>query len=981
MRSMSLGDRVRAIFGAPSARFSQPYQPINTLIEGLMRGVGRVNRQSALEVPAVLRGRNMICAISTLPLQLIDAGNRVQDHPLFRQINPDVPNVVTMAQTVEDLLFEAVAWWRVTAFSSDGYPASAVRYAPGQVSMSPPVGYDSGYLPSGLPTEGVVWLAGEPVPTSEIIRFDSPNPALLVSGNRAVSRAIALDAAAHLYATNPQARGFFAPADPNVDPADDEDIQQALAAWAQHRREGVDGYVPAALKYNVVQNPTPVELQLDSMQRRADLSIANAMGLDPEDLGVSTTSRVYQNATDRRQDRINDTLSPYMRAITDRLSMPDVTKRGYTARFDLDDFLRADPATRAQVQQMYRDMEVIDSQDIQREEGIPRRVIQAPAPLRPAVPPTQISAIPQGAAQMSLTAATFAREDGLTFDSELDATFAVDTEARTITGLAVPWGKVAKSGGRRYRFARGSVKFSAVNRVKLLRDHVNSSAIGKAISLTETDDGLVATFRVSPGRAGDEALALAADEVLDGLSIGVDFRDSDLTPDPQNPGAYLVSQAALREVSLTAVPAFDDSRLTSVKAAREETGMPEETTEETPATAPVTFSADLAAQFAAFLESQRGEPEERPTVNPIRPVATVTHEPVPYRFDRGGNFVAGTHNFSADLLDMARANDRFGNGTDAGKRVMDMIRADFATVITTDVDETNPSIQRPDLFVDKRDYQYPLWDIVNKGAPPNGVQPFVFPKYNSSGTLVAAHVEGTEPTAGGYTTTNQTVTPTALSGKASLTREVWDMGGNPAVSTLIRNQMRRDWFEGLELAAGTFLNTLTAAADISLNTGATGGAAPTSAQLLANWDSAVADLMYTRAGQTLTAFALEPFLYKAFVNALDGNGRPLFPILNPQNANGSVAPRFRTLDLAGITGVPAWGLGAGTGGSVNNSWLFDPLTVWGFATAPQYFEFPGTASGGGYAPTAMVDIAIWGYKAFANSDINGVRQVTYDTTT
>jgi len=1003
---MAFGDRVRAVFGMRprtfdeprTARFTEPYQPINTLIEGLMAGLGRCGREEALGVPAVLRGRNMICSISTLPLQAVDADNRVQDHPLLRQIDDDVPNVVTLAQLVEDLFFEAQAWLRITGFGWDGYPVSAVRYAPGQVSMNPPVGYDHGYLPSGLPTTGVVWMAGEPVPWSDVIRFDSPNPAVLVAGQGAIKRAIALDQAATLYASNPQARGYFSPADPNADPGTDDDIRAALDAWALARRERVDGYVPASMTYNTVQNPTPVELQLVQMQQRADLALANMLGIDPEDLGINTTSRVYQNAIDRRKDRVNDVLAPYMRAITDRLGMPDVTKRGVTVRFVLDDYLKADPLTRAQVQETYSRMGVTDAAEIRENEGLPPRVIHTPAaaPSAASLPPRRVPSTtgePVGQLQAADPAPiTFARENGLEFDYEPDASFAVDQQARTITGLAVPWGKVAKSGGRRYRFARGSVKWGHVNRVKLLRDHVNSSAIGKAVRLEETDDGLVATFHVSAGRSGDEALALAADEVLDGLSIGVDFRDADVQPDPQNPGAYLVTQAALREVSLTAVPAFDDSRLTSVKASRDGGNMPCATcgqvhaegvttcqTNPEPTAAAVTFSAD---QFSQLL-SRLNPAEPRPTVNPTRTaVATVTSEPVPYRFDRAGNFAGGgDHEFTADVRDLLKAGDKGGTATDAGRRAMDFIRADFATVVTTDVDETNPAIQRPDLFVDKRDYQYPLWNIVNKGAPPNGVQPFVFPKYNTSGTLVAAHTEGTEPTAGGYTTTSQTVTPSALSGKASITREVFDMGGNPAVSQLIRNQMRRDWFEGLELAAGTFLNTLTAAADISLNTGATGGAAPTSAQLLANWDSAVADLMFTRAGQTLTALALEPYLYKAFVNALDGNGRPLFPILNPQNANGSVAPRFRTIDVGGITGVPAWGLGAGTGGSVNNSWLFDPATVWGFATAPQYFDFPGTASGGGYAPVAMVDIAVWGYKAFANSDINGVRQVTYDTTT
>ena len=46
---------------------------------------------------------------------------------------------------------------------------------------------------------------------------------------------------------------------------------------------------------------------------------------------------------------------------------------------------------------------------------------------------------------------------------------------------------------------------------------------------------------------------------------------------------------------------------------------------------------------------------------------------------------------------------------------------------------------------------------------------------------------------------------------------------------------------------------------------------------------------------------------------------------------------------------------------------------------PQRLEFPGATQAGAYAPVAFVDLGIWGYKAFANSDIAGVRQVIYDS--
>jgi hypothetical protein len=191
------------------------------------------------------------------------------------------------------------------------------------------------------------------------------------------------------------------------------------------------------------------------------------------------------------------------------------------------------------------------------------------------------------------------------------------------------------------------------------------------------------------------------------------------------------------------------------------------------------------------------------------------------------------------------------------------------------------------------------------------------------------------------------------------------------VSTLIFNQMVRGWREGLESATATFLNTLTAATDITLAAG-TGNDV-----LAAAWDAAVADLQFIR-GYDFEAFAMEKELYKKFVAAVDLDGRKLFPQINPTNANGTSSRRFTQLDLAGVTGVPSWAL-ASTAGSPNNSWLFDPMTVHGWASTPQRLEFPGTSAAAAYAPVAMVDLAIWGYKAFANTDIGGVRQVIYDT--
>lgn len=380
---MGFGGWLKGLFGVrPDPVVRRRFSQIPQLVSWRESKLAGIDRKTALSIPAVLKGRNLICSIATLPLVAKDGANREVPLPLLTQFNPNVPNVVVKSQVLEDLLFDAVSWWRVTGFDEYGRPSQVARYAPGDVSLDPPEGYRKGYLPSDLPTEGVVWMEGHPVPYDQVIRFDSPNPGLLDVGYRTIARSIALDDVADLLANNPKMRGYFSPAD-GADPVGDDDIEGMLTEWQTSRSKRIDGYVPAALKYNPIQDPTPSELQLIEMQRRNDLNLANMIGVDPEDLGVSTTSRTYQNAVDRRQDRVNTVFAPYMDAIADRLNMPDVTRPGLTVGFKLDEYLRADPKTRAEVHGIYHGLGATDAEEIREQEGLPPKTIEQPrAPLQ-----------------------------------------------------------------------------------------------------------------------------------------------------------------------------------------------------------------------------------------------------------------------------------------------------------------------------------------------------------------------------------------------------------------------------------------------------------------------------------------------------------------------------------------------------------------------------------------------------------------------
>ncbi|MCT2277998.1 phage portal protein [Micromonospora chalcea] len=542
---------------------------------------GRVTREYALSVPSVLRARNIIVGtIASLPIRVVDGEYNAVRSPLLEQIDPDVANPVTIASLVEDLLFDAIGWLQVLARDFTGYPVWARRVDPMVVSAQPPPGWTLADLPSGFVPGSTLWVAGEPVQARDMLRFDSPNPPLLTTAARAIRRAAKYEAAAEMYADSPAMRGWFTPRD-GADP-EQSDIDAALADWQMRRRQNADGYVPAALEWHQANLPNPADLQLATLTDKATIGVANAFGVDAEDLQVSTTSRTYNNAVDRRQDKINDTYGPLVAAMAARLSMWDVTRRGQRVVFDWDRFLEPNPTDRAQIAETYIRARVITPDEARYDDArAPLTAAQRaelnpapPAPQRAVEEDMQMATVTSITARASRAAATFAADPGLVFDpSPVAGAFQVDMERRTITGLVVPWGEIGRSDGKKWRFLPGSLQFDAdqVNRIKLLVDHDNSQPVGRLERTWSDNVGQWGVFRVARGPAGDRALAEAADGARDGLSVGIGFAGADAgfsaTDDPVYPGVVLVTAAPWRETSLVALPAFASARTTAVRMA------------------------------------------------------------------------------------------------------------------------------------------------------------------------------------------------------------------------------------------------------------------------------------------------------------------------------------------------------------------------------------------------------------------------------
>jgi hypothetical protein len=1034
----------------PVAVFDSAPRPIDQVFAEMNAAApGRVGRAEALSVAAVQRGRNGLCSIATLPLRQYRDLDIVRS-PFLEQIDPDVANVVTLAQTIEDLAFEAISWWMITAQDFAGYPLAARHLDVATVSLDPPKGQPNPF-PSGVDGRGVkiVWVAGVGTPADKLIRFDSPNPGLLSANARAIRRALLLDKLASTYADNPAPKDYFTDSDdPSVDPMDDDEIPGFLAEWQARRKRRSTAWIPGNVKRVDVNSPSPAEIQLVELQRQVTLEIANGLGVDPEDLGVSTTSRTYFNAADRRMSKINETYAPYMSAITQRLSMGDVTRRGYDVRFDLTDYLKPDPVAQVAYWKGLEEMGVTDADEIRGKVGL-----SGPAP-KPKAAPVAPPPAEQDPADDQPEQVDAARPAAMTFADQSPAmTFAgfefaggaeppkVDVERRTITGLAVPYNKVARKYGLKFRFLPRSLEYTDVSRIKHLKDHV--TPVGVHESVTETKAGPIVKLSVLDGPEGspaklerDQLLYDAEHGLYDGLSVGVDFsldpEDGDVEWNEKDQ-VYDVKRASWRETSSTPMPAFDDARVTKVAASRgngdrsmpcthcgqvHAEGVACPTNPPAPANQPegvalnqdqltallarpgaiqalvaaqqpqrpeqpvaqgaLTLSAEQvdglirAGQLGALLgvpqltQAAQPEPERRPTVDPTRRTtvtASVT-ESVPYRFDREGNLTRGTHDFSTDLVAGSRGDAA------ALARAEEFMRSQFDEQMSArfdtdraDVAGLNPNRQRPDLYVDQRSYKYPIWEAINKGTLPDST-PFVLPKFASASGLVGAHTEGVEPTAGTYTATSQTITPTAVSGIVNITREAWEQGGNPQLSGIVWRQMTKAWFEALEAAAVAVLDAATPTG-IAL----TAGGGTTGQTLVAEMEAAMAALQFVRGGFSMDTGFAQIDLYKAMVAAKDDDGRPLYPVLGPANANGQSQSRFGAVDVSGSLFYPAWALAA-TGSVVASSYLFDREVVYGWASAPQRLQFEYRV---GY-----VDLAIWGYKATAITDITGVREITYD---
>jgi uncharacterized protein len=149
------------------------------------------------------------------------------------------------------------------------------------------------------------------------------------------------------------------------------------------------------------------------------------------------------------------------------------------------------------------------------------------------------------------------------------------SDGRLLSGLAVPYGVVTMNtsypGGE--RFARGAFKRTVANQKgrlpKLFRNHDHDQAIGVAAEFRDTDDGLLASWRIADTPSGNAVLQEVREGVLDSLSVGFRALREDVVE-----GVREVREAHLFEVSLVPLPAYLGAQVLSLRSADEPPQLP-----------------------------------------------------------------------------------------------------------------------------------------------------------------------------------------------------------------------------------------------------------------------------------------------------------------------------------------------------------------------------------------------------------------------
>jgi HK97 family phage prohead protease len=428
-------------------------------------------------------------------------------------------------------------------------------------------------------------------------------------------------------------------------------------------------------------------------------------------------------------------------------------------------------------------------------------------------------------------------------------------ERREISGKIVPMGtgEVGQTNLGAYTFAAGSIEIPDPSKIKLLSQHDMKKPVGRMIASEVREDGIYATFKLSRSQAGSDAMIMASEGLVSGLSIGAEI----IASAPSRDGHTVVTAAKLKEVSLVTEAAFKSAQVLEIAAE-----------EVTPAHTPTTESETAIVEETT--PAVEATPVEAAAVEAARPTVQAMMYTSPRIEVTKRNYLENT--LKANLF-----------GDDDSRQ---WLRA-------ADNDQTTgagfiPTPQSTQLLNFLSNADRPMIDSITRGTMPEFGKTFELPKITEV-PLVDQIDENAPVTESQLEASYITVTKKSFKGRAITTLELLT-NSTPAFLDELLVQMEFAYAKDTEQFVTTAIQgagTLNATPQAN------------SADGLLKYVSSAAAAVYSASLGFGRNMVVTPEQW-ANIMSYNDNGRPIYIAANPQNNAGVLSPTSIRGSVAGL---------------------------------------------------------------------------------
>jgi HK97 family phage prohead protease len=527
----------------------------------------------------------------------------------------------------------------------------------------------------------------------------------------------------------------------------------------------------------------------------------------------------------------------------------------------------------------------------------------------------------------------------LTFSNSIEA---ADGERRIISGKIAPYNEVGYTSAGPVVFERGSIAIADETKVKLLMQHQSTQPVGRMLanSVKDNTDGIYASFKISSSTRGQDALVLAQENLVSGLSVGVDVSAS-----KQMKGYLLVTAAVLKEVSLVESAAFDSAAVTDIAAAKAEleAAMSNSTKTTTINTTIVEIETETETESEAAVTTA---PIDTPDVPAEKPVEAA---PVQAARQIIRPSVLDSQTVRTPITSMAKYTEH--------KIKAAMGNQDSILYVTAADDSftTNPAFnptQYLSEFPTNTRFGTPSIDACSRGVLPSSGMTISVPSLVTSagGQAGVAPVVTVEAEAGAVQNTGMVTeylsgTVNKYSGMNTISIELLERS-DPNFYAELTTQLQNAYLKTLD--------TTVNAALITAGTVATTAQAATSAGVI-GYTSEAARMVYEATGYFAQNYIANPSQWQLLLGAVDSTGRQIYTAANPMNNNGNVLAQSIRGNVSGLDLYVDKNFAATT--TVDDSAIILAPEAFTVYQSPQAYMSVNVVS------NLQIQVAIYGYMA------------------